>query len=103
MTEIHGETAVLSVATADAEGWLARWFRQGIASEAPPEIREFNAAVTALRRLIDARKALRDYQYDDRSGMGKEAERSADEEIAEGVERVESEGEDPGDSDAMPD
>ena len=103
MTESHGATAVLVAATADAESWLARWFRQGAAGEAPPEIREFNAAVTALRRLIDSRKALRDYQYDDRTGMGKETERPAAEEVAEALEHADTEGEDAGDPDAMPD
>ena len=103
MSTAHEETAVLATATADAESWLARWFRQGAEGQAPPEIREFNAAVTALRRLIDARKALRDYVKDDQNAMGNQTERPAAEEIADALGEPDPDGEEAGDPDAMPD
>ena len=58
---------LLVAAAADAEHWLARWMHEGATAEHPLDVREFNAAVTALRRLIDARKALKELHQDDKT------------------------------------
>ena len=95
--------AILTVATADAERWLARWLREGAQAGQPPDVRDFNAAVTALRRLIDARKALRELQRDDPSRSDGEDTQSVDRQIRQALERLEPGGEEPGDPDALPD
>lgn len=41
-----------------AETALERSFKSMADDDTPPELKEFNIAVTALRRLIDARRAL---------------------------------------------
>lgn len=102
MNESPGNTAVLGTATDDAERWLALWFHQGIEGGGPPEVRDFNAAVTALRRLIDARKALRELERHDHAELGTANNRTADEEITDALGQSESESQAPGDPDAMP-
>ena len=44
--------------TLHAQDWLADWFAAAASGHHQPDMREFNAAVTALRRLLDVRKLL---------------------------------------------
>ncbi len=98
------ELAVLAAAAGDAEVWLARWLSEQLGSGEGPDLRELNLAVTALRRLIDARKALREMERDESS----QADRGNDPQALQGqfleaLERLEAGGAGRGDPPALPD
>lgn len=66
--------AVLGGAAADAEHCLARWMREAREEDTSPlDLRDFNIAVTALRRLIDARRVLTAIVREEASGDSPEA------------------------------
>ena len=101
---LQKDLILLSAAAADAERWLARWLREQSAADQPPDVRELNMAVTALRRLIDARKALRELERDDpERGDGRNNSTALEAQLCQALEHLEPGGEETGDPQTLPD
>jgi hypothetical protein len=94
---------VLARTAADAQRWLERWMREKAWAEGAGDIRELNYGITALRRLIDAVKALRELDRDESSHPDRKDPEPFDDQICQAIDHVETGGEDEGDSGALPD
>ena len=72
---------LLSRSAGLAECELERSLARGAEGEDPPDMRDLNAAITALRRLIDARKAIHELQEHERALTPEQHRKAIDDEI----------------------